>query len=93
MTSAAVLDEDRADWFADARLAIIRLSITEQEFTADDMRKVLRAPASDKWPGLAFGQAKRAGLIEKVNDTTSKVKSRNSGSLKTWRRKSEGVTK
>ena len=89
---AAALEEDRADWFADARLMILRLSITEPEFTADDLRKVLRPPASDKWPGLAFGHAARAGLIEKVSETTSKVRSRNRGSLKVWRRKTEGIT-
>ena len=86
-----VLEESRADWFADARLAILRLSITEPEFTADDLRKVLRPAGHQNWPGLAFGQAQRAGLIEKVCETTSKSKSRNHGSLKVWRRKSEGA--
>ena len=89
---AMVLEEDRADWFADARLAILRLSITEAEFTADDLRRVLRPAGHQNWPGIAFGQAKRAGLIEPVNTTTSKSKSRNHGSLKVWRRKIEGVT-
>ena len=88
---AMALEEDRADWFADARLAILRLSITEAEFSADDLRKVLRPAPSKYWPGIAFGQAKRAGLIEKVSETTSKSKSRNHGSLKVWRRKTEGV--
>jgi hypothetical protein len=90
---AAVLEEDRADWFADARLAILRLSIMEPEFTADDLRKVLRPAPSKYWPGLAFGLAKRAGLIEPIESTTSKSKSRNHGSLKIWRRTVEGVTK
>lgn len=88
---AMPLEEDRADWFADARLAIIRLSITEPEFTADSLRKVLRPAAHQNWPGLAFGQARRAGLIEKVSETTSKSKSRNHGSLKVWRRKEDGI--
>jgi hypothetical protein len=92
MTTPMVLEEDRSAWFADARLAILRLSITEREFTADDLRKVLRPAAHQNWPGLAFGQAKRAGLIEPIESTTSKSKSRNHGSLKIWRRKVEGVT-
>ena len=90
---AIALEESRADWFADARLAILRLSITEPEFTADDLRKVLRPAGHQNWPGLAFGQAQRAGLIEKVCETTSKSKSRNHGSLKVWRRKETGVTR
>ena len=89
---AAALEEDRADWFADARLMILRLSITEPEFTADDLRKVLRPAGHQNWPGLAFGHARRAGLIEPVDTTTSKAKSRNHGSLKVWRRVTEGVT-
>lgn len=93
MTAAAALEEDRADWFADARLMILRLSITEREFSADDLRKVLRPPGHQNWPGLAFGQARRAGLIEPIETTTSKAKSRNHGSLKVWRRKTEGVSR
>lgn len=87
---AAALEEVKAEWFADARLAILRLSITEREFTADTLRKVLRPAPNQYWTGIAFGQAARAGLIEKVAETTSTSKSRNHGSLKVWRRK-EGV--
>lgn len=93
MMQAAALEESRADWFADARLAILRLAITQPEFSADDLRKVLRPAAHQNWPGLAFGQAKRAGLIEPVTTTTSKSRSRNHGSLKVWRAATEGVTK
>ena len=83
---AAALEESRAEWFEDARLAIVRLSITEETFTADSLRKVLRPAPHNNWPGLAFGQAKRAGLIEPINTTTSTSKSRNHGSLRVWRR-------
>lgn len=86
---AAALED--ADWHLDADLAILRLSITEPQFTADDLRKVLRPAPVPHWVGLAFGRASRAGLIEPINSTTSKAKSRNSGSLRTWRRKSEGT--
>ena len=89
MTAAMVLADE--DWHLDADLAILRLAKTESEFTADDLRKVLRPAPHPNWPGLAFGRARRAGLIEKVNDTTSKSKSRNHGSLKTWRRKQEAA--
>jgi len=89
---AAALEEDRADWFADARLMILRLSITEPEFTADDLRKVLRPPASDKWPGLAFSRAQDAGLIEWVAYVKSKTKSRKGSPVSVWRRKTQGVT-
>lgn len=83
---AAALEESRAEWFEDARLAIVRLSITEESFTADSLRKVLRPAPHNNWPGLAFGQARRAGLIEPINTTTSTSKSRNHGSLRVWRR-------
>jgi hypothetical protein len=83
----AVLEESRTEWFEDARFMIERLAEANTQFTADDLRKVLRPAGHQNWPGLAFGQAQRAGLIEKVCETTSKSKSRNHGSLKVWRRK------
>lgn len=79
---AAALED--TEWHADADLAIIRLAITEPEFTADDLRKVLRRPPVDNWVGLAFGRARRKGIIQKVTETTSKARSRNHGSLKVW---------
>lgn len=75
----------------DARLAILRLALTQPEFSADDLRKVMRPAPHPNWPGLAFGAASSAGLIEKVSDTTSTTKSRKHGSLKTWRRATEGA--
>lgn len=75
------------EWHLDADLAILRLSKTEAEFTADDLRRVMRPAPVANWAGLAFGRASKAGFIEAVNTTTSKAKTRNHGSLKTWRRK------
>lgn len=81
---AAVLEEVRAEWFEDALATIRTLAADKPEITADDLRREMRPPASDKWPGLAFGLAKRAGIIEPINTTTSKARSRNHGSLKVW---------
>ena len=61
---AAALEEGRSDWFADARLMILRLSITEETFTADTLRTVMRPAPNRYWTGLAFTQAQCAGLIE-----------------------------
>ena len=85
---AAILEDN--EWPIDADLAIMRLAKTEPEFTADTLRKVLRPAPHPNWVGLAFGRARRARLIEAVNTTTSASKSRNHGSLRVWRRKSEG---
>lgn len=81
---AAALEESRAEWFADALATIRSLAHDHEEITADDLRREMRPPASDKWPGLVFGLAKRQGLIEKVAEGTSTAKSRNRGSLKIW---------
>ena len=88
---AAALEESRQEWFEDARLAIVRLSITEQTFTADSLRKVLRPAPHSNWPGIAFNNARRAGLIEPINYTTSNSSTRKHGALRTWRRK-EGTS-
>jgi len=81
---AAVLEESRTEWFEDALATIASLAHDQEFITADDVRKHMRPPAHDNWPGLVFGLAKRKGLIEAVNMTTSKARSRNHGSLKVW---------
>lgn len=81
---AAVLEELRAEWFEDAVATIRSLAADHAEITADDLRANMRPPASDKWPGLAFGLARRAGIIEAIDTTTSKARSRNHGSLRVW---------
>jgi len=81
---AAALEESRVEWFEDALATIRTLASEQEEISADDLRRELRPPASDKWPGLVFGLAARKGLIEKVKEGTSKAKSRNRGSLKIW---------
>ena len=91
MTAAMVLEESKAEWFEDARLAILRLSITEETFTADTLRTTMRPAPNRYWTGLAFTQAQSAGLIEWVGYEKSKTKSRKGSPVSIWRRKVEGV--
>ena len=84
---AAALEDN--DWLEDAVATIVGLSLTNAEFTADDLRKEMRPPAHPNWPGIAFGQAKRRGLIEPISTAISQAKSRNHGSLRVWTRKKE----
>lgn len=88
---AAALEDN--EWFDDARLAIERLSIVKIEFTADDLRRVLRPAPVPNWTGNAFTQAKTAGIIEPVSHAISSSKTRKNGSLRVWRRRVEGDTK
>jgi hypothetical protein len=80
------------EWKEDARLAIVRLSLTESTFTADDLRRVMRPAPVGNWVGLAFTSAQRAGLIEWVRYVKSTSKTRRGGSVSVWRRKPEGVS-
>ena len=86
---AAILEDN--DWPLDADLAILRLSITEQTFTADTLRTILRSAPHPNWPGLAFHRAQSAGLIEWVGYVKSSSKSRKGSPVSIWRRKVEGV--
>lgn len=89
MTAAALEDNE---WLEDAMSMIERLSITEPEFTAEDLRRVMRPAPVANWTGLAFTGAKRAGLIEPIGYQISGSPSRKNGVLRTWRRKiNEGV--
>lgn len=92
MSQAMVLEDlDPADWHGDAMAAIIGLADDLPEFTCDDLRREMRpAPHSNHY-GAAFLAAKTAGFIEPVSYTTSNNRSRRRGSLRTWRRKTEGV--
>ena len=88
---AAALEDLDTDWAMDAQLAILRLSITEAEFSADDLRKVLRPAPHPNHVGAVFLACKNAGLIEPVAYQTSSSKTRKNGALRVWRRKVEGV--
>lgn len=80
------------DWAEDALATIIGLSLDKDEFTADDLRREMRPAPHQNAPGLAFGRARNLGYIESINSTVSTSRSRKNGSLKIWRRKTEGVT-
>ena len=91
MTQAMALD-DSADWPLDAQLAILRMSITEPSFSADDLRKVIRPAPHPNMVGAAFAACRNLGFIEPVAYQISTTKTRRHGSLRTWRRKiNEGV--
>ena len=84
---AAALEEVKAEWFADALFMIDRLAVSQDRFTADDLRKVMRPAPNCYWAGLAFSQAQTAGLIEWVGYRKSTTKSRKGSPVSIWRRK------
>lgn len=88
---AAVLEESKAEWFEDARFMIERLAASNDTFTADSLRKVMRPAPNRYWAGLAFSQARTAGLIEWVGYVKSTTKTRKGSPVSIWRRKQEGV--
>lgn len=87
---AAVFEDN--DWLEDAVATIIGLSLDMAEFTADDLRREMRPAPHQNAPGMAFALARNQGHIESVSSATSTSRSRKNGALKTWRRKTEGVT-
>lgn len=91
MTAAMALEEDRAEWFDDARHMIQRLAEAQDTITADDLRKVMRPAPNRHWAGNAFAQAKNTGLIEWVGYRKSTTKSRKGSPVSIWRRKEQGV--
>ena len=88
---AMALDEIKAEWFEDARFMIERLAASNDTFTADSLRKVMRPAPNRYWAGNAFSQAQAAGLIEWVGYRKSTTKTRKGSPVSIWRRKSEGV--
>lgn len=91
---AAALEDDYDDaWSEDALATIIGLSLAQETFSSDDLRKAMRTPPRSSQYGAAFRNAQAAGLIESVGYATSTTKTRNHGRHLLWRRKQEGVGK
>ncbi|UYM26597.1 DNA binding protein [Arthrobacter phage Bauer] len=84
---AAVFEDN--EWLEDAVATIVGLSLAQEEFTADDLRREMREPAHPNWPGQAFSVARSRGYIEAVSHSISSARSRKNGSLRTWTRKKE----
>ncbi|UUG70007.1 helix-turn-helix RNA binding domain protein [Arthrobacter phage Zucker] len=86
---AAVFEDN--EWLEDAVATIVGLSLAQEEFTADDLRREMREPAHPNWPGQAFSVARSRGYIEAVSHSISSARSRKNGSLKIWTRKKEAA--
>ena len=91
MTQAMALDDWDDAWADDAIATIVGLSLAQESFSSDDVRRELRPPNRSSQIGAAFRSAQSQGLIESVGYKQSSSKTRNNGSHKVWRRKSEGV--
>jgi len=87
---AAILED--LDWHEDA-VATIEGLANRGQFTADDLRREMRPAPHPNHVGAAFTAARKLGYIEAVGHTTSTSTTRRRGTLRTWRRKPEGVTK
>lgn len=90
---AAVLDDWDMAWKDDAVAAIVELSLAQESFSADDLRREMRPPNRSAQYGAAFTSAQAQGLIESFESHKSSSKSRNHGRNLRWRRKQEGVGK
>jgi hypothetical protein len=84
---AAVFEDN--EWLEDAVETIVGISLAQEQFTADDLRREMREPAHPNWPGQAFSVARSRGYIEAVSHSISSARSRKNGSLRTWTRKKE----
>lgn len=92
MRAAALDDWDEA-WATDAVATIAALSLAHQSFSCDELRAAMRPPNRPAQYGAAFRNAQAAGLIEPAGYKQSTSKTRNHGTHKLWRRKTEGVSK
>lgn len=82
---AAILED--VDWHEDAVATIIGMAHYQDEFTADDLRVMMRPAPHPNHVGAAFTAARRLGYIEGAGYTTSTTTTRRHGALRTWRRR------
>lgn len=83
MTAQPLALEDTT-WREDAMDVVERLAKQGRRFTADDLRKELRPAPHQNMVGPVFTAAQRRGLISKVANANSRVKSRNGGHQYEW---------
>lgn len=83
MTAQPMALEDTT-WREDAMVVVERLAKQGRRFTADDLRKELRPAPHQNMVGSIFTAAQRQGLIIKVANATSRIKSRNGGHQYEW---------
>lgn len=83
MTAQPMVFEDTT-WREDAMDVVERLAKQGRRFTADDLRKELRPAPHQNMVGPIFTAAQRRGLIIKVANATSRIKSRNGGHQYEW---------
>ena len=76
--------DTRAEWFEAANAGMDALIARGNSFTADDLRDMIPAPASDKWQGALFQAYKSMKLIKPVGYEQSRSASRKSGVLRRW---------
>lgn len=81
---AAVLEESRELWLADAVAAINSIANERGTVDADDLRREVRPPAHTNWPGLAFSMACGRGYITSHGRKPSTFKSRKGARIDVW---------
>lgn len=74
----------RNEWFEAANAGMDALIARGNSFTADDLRDMIPAPASDKWQGALFKGYQSMKLIKPVGYEQSRSASRKSGVLRRW---------
>lgn len=82
MSRPAVLVDP--NWHDNAVDAIVRLAKERDEFTSEDLRKVVDAPDHDNMIGVAFRAASQRKLIRQIGARQSRDKSRRGGLIRVW---------
>lgn len=81
---AAVLEESRELWLADAVAVIHSIAVECGFVDADDLRREMRPPAHANWSGLAFSRALGRGYITSHGRKPSTFKSRKGSRIDVW---------
>lgn len=82
MSTAMPLED--TDWSEDAVATILALAVSQDVFSADDLRREMREAPHPNMVGPAFNKARTLGYIMRVGDKPSAVKSRNGSLIRTW---------
>lgn len=90
MASPAALED--LDWPTDALNWLEAYAWSGLTFTADDLRKSIRAAPTPNQVGVVFRNARKLGLIRPIGFTESNTPSRKHSVIRVWIGVTEGVT-
>lgn len=75
----------KRSWIEESKPVVIAFALKTVTFTADDLHKILPAPAQVNWFGVLLAKLKTEGYVMRLGYQTSKRREANGRVVSVWR--------